>query len=504
MNRSKRGGVGLAAVVVFLLSSVPLLAQDTPIGPEGTQLATQETPAAATNFNAWPQSAASDDTLNYQQALQRGTQAVIWGMSAVSMVALRKSAQRDLGATTNDVIYLSKPMVSRHGFLTANNQVQYVFVLLNTTDGPVILEVPPASPHTIFFGTLIDAWQVPVVDIGPEGEDKGKGGKYLFLPPGYKKPVPTGYLVERPKTYNLYLCLRPVAINGGTPAEGVEYSKQLKAYPLSQAGKPTPNRYIDAFPKTWNTLVSFDKSFFEDLATVVNEEPVQEKDLVMMGMLPTIGIQKGQPFKPDADAARALEPAVKLAYEMMMQYFVTPGDALVPFWPDRKWTGPNLSKQQAEEGLPFVTKDELLLDARAGGLYFWATWAPKHLGKGSFYLMGLRDSSGTLFDGSSLYRLHVPKEVPARQFWSAIVYSRKTAGFISNAERVGISSYDKADLKVNSDGTINLYFGPKAPTGMESNWLPTGEDFFLIFRLYGPEKVLFEKTWTLADVEIVK
>ena len=118
--------------------------------------------------------------------------------------------------------------------------------------------------------------------------------------------------------------------------------------------------------------------------------------------------------------------------------------------------------------------------------------------------MGLRDKSGALFDGSSLYRLRVPKDVPAGQFWSAIVYSMKTKGFIANASKVGIGSYDKAELKQNADGTIDLYFGPKPPEGMESNWLPTGEDFFLIFRLYGPEQALFDKTWMLPDVEKVK
>jgi hypothetical protein len=175
----------------------------------------------------------SAEELAYQLALQRGTQAAIWGMPAVSMMDVRKSAQRDLGATFNDIIYFSKPMVSRHGFLTANNQVPYVIVLLNTTDGPVVLDVPPASPKTIFFGSVIDAWQVRVVDIGPEGEDKGKGGKYLFLPPGYDKPVPEGYLVNKPKTFHLYIALRPVAIEGGTLAEAVEYSKRLQAYPLA-------------------------------------------------------------------------------------------------------------------------------------------------------------------------------------------------------------------------------------------------------------------------------
>ena len=175
-----------------------------------------------------------------------------------------------------------------------------------------------------------------------------------------------------------------------------------------QAATSTP------FPKTWDTLPKYDLSYFENLSIVVNEEPVQEKDLVMMGMLPSLGIRKGQPFKPDAETAKTLEQAVKPGHQMMQNYFTTPGKALVPFWPDRQWQTLNLSRQQAEEGFPFVTADELLLDPRGGGVYFWATWLPKHLGKASFYLMGLRDKTGALLDGSSLYRLQVPKDVPAR------------------------------------------------------------------------------------------
>lgn len=444
----------------------------------------------------------ASDNLDYQQTFQRGTQAAIWGVSAVSMMGVRHGTERDLGGTFNDIIYMSHPMVSRHGFLTANNQVPYVIVMLNTTDGPVVFEVPPASPKTIFFGTAIDAWQVPVVDVGPEGADAGKGGKYLFLPPGYDKPVPDGYIVCRPKTFHTYVGLRPVAVNGGTLEEGVAYSKQLKAYPLADPGKA--GRYIDAFPKAWDTLPKYDISYFQDLATVVNEEPVQEKDLAMMGLLPSLGIKKGQPFKPDAPTTKALQNAVQLAYDQMQSYFTTPGRALMPFWPAHQWQVLNLSKQQVEEGFPFVTPDELLIDPRGGGVYFWATWLPKHLGKGSFYLMGLRDKSGAPLDGKSLYRLRVPKDVPAREFWSAIVYSMNTKGFIANASRVGISSYEKAGLKANEDGTIDLYFGPKPPKGMEANWLPTGENFFLIFRLYGPEKALFDKSWSLADVEKIK
>ncbi len=80
----------------------------------------------------------------------------------------------------------------------------------------------------------------------------------------------------------------------------------------------------------------------------------------------------------------------------------------------------------------------------------------------------------------------------------------KTKGFVTGVDRVGISSRDMDTLKVNEDGSVDLYFAPEAPAGLESNWVPTGEDFFLLFRLYGPEKPLFEKTWTLDDVEKIE
>jgi len=399
---------------------------------------------------------------------------------------------------------MSQPAAPRQALLTPNNQTPYVVVMLNTGDGPVVLDVPRASEKKIFFGTVIDACQLPLIDVGPGGEDTGRGGKYLFLPPGYNKPVPRGYMVYRPKTFHLYVALRPVSIKGGTLQEAVAYSKQLKAYPLSQAGTPPPGRYIDASPKSWNTLPNYDLSYFEDLATAINEEPVQARDLAMMGMLSSIGIRKGQPFKPDTETAKALDQAAKDGYGQMQLYFVTPGKALVPYWSGNQWQTFNIPREQLEKGFPFQTADELLLDERAGGGYFWLTFFPKHLGKASFYLWELRDKSGAMLNGQSLYRLQVPKKVPARHFWSATVYSMKTKAFFANADRVAMSSAEKAQLKLNPDGTVDLYFGPKPPAGLESNWIATGEDFFLCFRLYGPEKALFEKTWTLPDVEMVK
>jgi hypothetical protein len=409
--------------------------------------------------------------------------------------------QRDLGAGYQDIVYFSKPMVSRHGFLTANNNVPYVIVLLNTKQGPVVLDVPAASEKAMYFGSIIDMWQTPIADVGPAGDDKGKGGKYLLLPPGYTGTVPQGYLVYRPHTYVTNVALRPVARPGGTLEESVAYAKTLRAYSLAEASNPPPGRYIDAYPKEWNTLPDYD-TFFEQLAEVINEEPVLERDLAMMGLLWSIGIRKGQPFKPGGETASALKQATQNGYDILQDRFVTPGDAFRPYGSGTQWQTFNLSKKQAEAGFPFLTPDRLLVDDR-GVLYFWATFMPKKLGGGTDYLMGFRDKSGDLFDGKSLYRLRVPKDVPARNFWSAIAYSMKTKGFIPNTKPVGLSSQDK-NLKTNADGTRDIYFGPTAPKGMESNWVQTGEDFFLIFRLYGPGKSVLEQTWRLNDVEKVQ
>ena len=142
------------------------------------------------------------------------------------------------------------------------------------------------------------------------------------------------------------------------------------------------------------------------------------------------------------------------------------------------------------------------MDERAGS-YFFLTYLPKELGPGTFYLTGLRDSDGALMNGADTYRLKVPADTPAKDFWSVIVYSMKTKGFVEDAETVGLSSTGLEKMTKNADGSVDLYFAPKAPEGMESNWIPTGEDFFLLFRLYGPNKPLFDKTWKLGDVEKV-
>jgi hypothetical protein len=443
-------------------------------------------------------------SIDHEMTVQRACQAAIWAMPAVGIWDIAYSIQRDLGGEIGDVVYFTKPMTSRHGFLTANDVTPYVVAALTTKDGPLVVEVPAASDKTSFFGTFVNAWDVPIADVGPPGADKGKGGKYLFLPPGFEGDVPDGYLVYRPNTYSVNFAFRPVSKNGGTIEEAAAYGQTLRTYKLSEASNPPKTRFIDAYPHVWNSLPVYDISYFHDINAFVQNEPVLEQDKAMMALLAGIGIEKGKPFEPNEEMTRALEEGLKCAYASMQSYFTTPGKAVVPYWENINWQVWKFAEGQPEAGFPYVTKDRVLVDERAGGAYFWITYLPKNLGGGTFYLTGLRDKDGELFDGTSTYRLRVPKDTPAKDFWSAIVYSMKTKGFVEGVDRVGLSSKNKDTMKLNEDGSVDIYFAPKAPKGLESNWIPTGEDFFLLFRLYGPDKPLFDKSWTLGDVEKVK
>lgn len=447
------------------------------------------------------QSAAAGESLEYQITYQRAVPAAIWGMPAVSMAGVRKSLA-GIGADFNQVVYFSKLMEARHEFLTANNQTPYVLTLIDTRDGPVVLDVPAASEKVALFGSAIDSWEVPLADLGPTGEDAGKGGKYVFLPPGYAGAAPQGYIAVQSPTFFVHVCLRPIILGQGALDDAVAYSKTLNVYPLAEAASAS-TRYVDAYPLPWKTLPVYDLTYFQDLASVVNDEPAQVKDAAMLGLLAGIGIEQGQPFQPTGDAARAFDQAARDAYAMMQDHFVTIGKGQVRLWPDRQWSGGNLTEH---EDFTFLVGGKLLVDERGGGFAFWGTWLPKKLGAASAYLNGLRDSAGQFFSGQKTYRLRVPADTPARDFWSVIVYSMQTKSMVPNLfNRVGLSSYDKATLLMNGDGSVDLYFGPTAPAGQESNWIPTADtDFFLLFRLYGPEQSYFDKTWKLADVEELK
>jgi len=437
----------------------------------------------------------------YQIAYQRGIEAMNWGLPAVSMLSMREG-NFGLGGGFNTVYWLSKVPTAQTEAVTANNQTPYASIFLTTKDGPVVLEVPPATKRTAIFGSAIDVWQVPIVDIGPAGTDQGKGGRYLFLPPGYEGRIPDGMYPVQLSLYSAYIALRCIPLEDATFAEAAEYSKQVNAYPLGKVNEPPPGQYVDMAGRHLPTLPAYDMSFFERLSQLLDEEPLHESDKVMGGMLASIGIEKGKPFTPQGTVKEALEQAAEDGYAYLEHMFETPGFSMERYWSDRQWMA---LREPSEAGFVFDDGDYLLLDQR-GSLFHWATFVPRRLGKASAYLAVLRDADGELLSGKGAYRLRVQADVPARDFWSVIAYSRKTKAFIYNEiGRVGLSSYDKSKMQMNDDGSVDIYFGESAPKGLDSNWIPNaGEDFFLLFRFYGPEQSFFDKTFTLPDLEKIE
>jgi hypothetical protein len=232
------------------------------------------------------------------------------------------------------------------------------------------------------------------------------------------------------------------------------------------------------------------------MLTARAEMSALERDKTMMNMLATLGIEKGRSFERDEAMAAALLEGLECAYDSMQQHFIT--RSIVPFWEDRQLGVWRFAKGQPEAGFPYVTDDRVLVDDRAGGSYFWITYLPKSLGGGTFYLTGIRDSNGEMLNGEDTYRLRVPADTPAGDFWSVTVYSMRTKGFVEGAERIGIATPDIPQMIKNEDGSVDVYYSPEPPDGFRGNWIPTGEDFFLLFGLYGPERPVFDKSWVLA------
>jgi hypothetical protein len=375
---------------------------------------------------------------------------------------------------------------------------------ISTAKGPVVIEIPAATDKVSYFGSIVNAWQQPLEDIGhPPGADKGKGGKYLLLPPGFEGDIPDGYIVLQSDTTEIGFAFRPRLYNGATDADAAKYAQTIKLYYLSEAANPPATTYLDATPSAYDSLPVYDHTFFQDINQLVQNNPVRRQDKAMIGLLKDLGIEKGKPFEPTDTQKRAMDEGLKLAYAKMQTDFITDGRILLPLWKGKNhWAIWNFAEGQAELGFPFENDDMLLVDERADA-YFYVTYLPKYLGGGTFYLTSIRDSQGKLYNGKDTYKLNVPKDTPAKDFWSVIVYSMKTKGFVKDAPRVGLSSRNTDTMKANEDGSYDVYFSPEAPEGHEENWIPTGENFFLLFRLYGPESKTFYKTWSLGDLEKV-
>ena len=435
---------------------------------------------------------------------RRGVEAVIWGMPAVNYELMYQAMARNTAGTFNQIAYWSRLPDWKIQTLTPNPDAIYLTPFTNTAEtGPVVLEIPAANGGSI-TGTVMDIWQTPLEDVGPAGVDKGQGAKYVILPPGYKDQLPAGYIPLPSLTYQGYALLRSIPKGGSDAdvAKAVAYGKGIKLYPLSQASKPPSTSFVDVVDVVYDSTIPYDLRFFESLNRIVQAEPWLERDKAMIDQLKSIGIEKGKPFAPDAKMKDVLSDAVREAHAWLVARYEASFSA--PYYGSGHWSLPIAHELLEGQQTSFAKPDIYPIDDR-GVAYSFAYFCPKHTGAGSFYLLAIADSNGRLLDGSAAYRLSVSAAVPVSQYWSATVYDRATHAPIRNTRWPSRSSQTPG-LQKNADGSVDIYFGPKAASRGESNWVPTnaGGGFEVLFRFYGPQKPLFDKTWRLPDIEKVQ
>ena len=445
---------------------------------------------------------AEGESLRERLTYSRAVEAVIWSLPLMNFKAMRDGHKETVGLEFNDVAFNSKVQDWRLQITTPNNTTPYVMAFWDVSEGPVVIEIPPSEPDVGLFGVIMDSWQRPLEDVGARGKDQGLGGKYLVMPPNYRGTLPVGgYIPLHQKTNQGYFLLRPLIAD--TSDENLQkaeaFVKKIQIYPLAEADSPPATRHVDTYGISLNALPEFDGSYFEDLHEIIQQEVVLEQDLAFMGLLDAIGIRKGLEFAPDESMRGVFDAAAKESLQYLIEQFHNISN--IKYYDDREWTT-IAPPGRLETDYSWVFPTYIALEDR--GAYFQPIFSSvKTFGAATFYLANAKDSDGNWLEGGNNYKFTVPAEAPVKNFWSVIAYDLETGAFIPEMERDGIAS-STAGVESNADGSVDVYFGPTAPEGKEANFVPTadGRKYFLLFRFYGPEPAVFDKSWKLNNFEL--
>ncbi len=408
------------------------------------------------------------DRMTYHRAID----AAVWAMPLMNFKFYRDSLA-DNGVGPNDVGYNSKVQDWRFQTATPNNTTPYIHAYWNLEDGPVVFEMPPSAGGLGMFGTIMDAWQRPLEDVGAKGRDRGLSAKYLMVPPGYNGKLLPNAMVYEQETNNGFAILRPILPGGATRenlAKATALTKQIKIYPLSAAGKPAKTKYVDVWGKNLEMTPKMDAGIYEQIHEMIQEESVLDRDLAMMGLLARIGIMKGGAYKPNEKLQAMFAKAAPEALEYMIWIYHRSG--INPWmWEGKKWSSliPEPGSRETEWSHEFPS----YYDYHARGALFYAIiTSVKNYGTATFYLDVAETADGEWLDGGKNYKLVMPPDVPVEDFWSITTYDPETASYLRNIVKSSIDSTMK-DIKKNADGSVDIYFGPKPEQGKEGNWLIT-------------------------------
>jgi hypothetical protein len=474
------------------------------------------------------------DNLDFTHAFE----AFVNTFQGVNAAAIRKGFL-SIGVKDNEFLVFSSLMDAKSLFLTANADTVYFVAIMDLTKGPMVLEAPPNA-----LGTIDDMWWRWVTDFGAPGPDRGLGGKYLILPPGYDGPLPEGgFYVARSRT-NRVLILGRSFMESNDPKPTVEVIKRAtRIYPFEAGGvgtsvaefltgkaklgrvtPPPTTMFHEGSGKAFSTIPPNDYSFYEMLNDVVQQEPATALDPELMGPLAAIGIIKGKPFAPDERMKRILTEALTVANATARSLLINPREADWYYYPGSSWSNfLFVSGSEFETPIPMVTREGVkpfpptgyrTLNARTAFFYGVTGITPamsmRLPGIGSQYLFAMLDADKQYFDGGKTYKVTLPKGIPEEKFWSFTLYDNQTRSMLDTPQRyprAGSQSFPSPAAEPNADGSMTIYFSPTQPAGVKrGNWIQTmpGKGWFTILRLYSPLEPFFTKEWRLSEIELVR
>lgn len=460
------------------------------------------------------------DILRKELAFQQATQAYLWAMPLISTLGMMSGSQEKFGSGYNVLPIWKQRLDPRTLVTTPNSDVLYAmsYIDMNET-GPIVMEAP-----TGLQGILLDFWQRPIPvdggqyfgDVGFAGPDHGKGGKFLVLPPGYKGDVPEGYYVYRSGTHNLFVFLRGFFEDSDNLAPAVAHLEKTRIYPLNL---PQAERNAMVFPDASgvpvNMLPRATAEAFDQLKWLVDKEGEVLAGPDGLGILANVGLVAGVPFKPDSARRAMLDAAATVGYKTSRVIGLANGvgDMSYLVWPDRQWVNPFNNHAFPGKDKPLdlsfrsIAHGYTAVEPRVWFFTDYYAISPgmksQIPGQGAAYQITFNDARGAPLSGDATYKLSLPKDIPARLFWSLTLYEAENASGLATRERrfPSLGSHDKPVQ--NADGSTDLWIGPKAPKGREANWLPTapGRGFFAILRLYAPEEPGINFSWKPGDLE---
>ena len=436
-----------------------------------------------------------------QLDFSRGIQTFLTAISGTSVYAACDGLVK-AGAKLNKGIAITEDLMdARSLFLTPNTTTVYVVSCIDLKGGPIVVQIPSGV-----LGPVDDGYFRWVTDVGFTGPDKGKGGKYLFIPPGYKGVVPSaGYHVAKPHTNRLVMFYRAFVKDGNIAGAVAHMKKNAKIYPLSEVASPRAPEFVNISGVKFNTISSNTFRFYEELNAIVQNEPADFVDPDTVGLFASIGIIKGKPFAPDARMKAILKDAAAVANGIARADAFASRDPRTRIYLDRQWITPFFGGSYR-----FLEGAERLLDARTMFFYLATGITPAMSeakpGTGSAYAGAFRDPNGNYFDGGKSYKVTLPAPIPVNNFWAFTVYDNQTRSLLETDQKTAGIDSNEQGMKKNADGSVTIWFGPNAPAGQEKNWVQTvpGKGWFVFLRLYGPLKPWFDQSWKPGDIELVK